>query len=532
MQTMRYKTPHRLLHSLGRLVLNWRHLSLSLALAAGCAAPALAASAPTPSPSPSVIHLPNAPDAVTQHTIALDGKSYAYTARAGTITLRTQDDQPTARVFYTAYTVNDGGAPGTRPITFLYNGGPGSSTMWLHMGSFAPVRVETANGTITGPAPYRIVPNSYSLLDKSDLIFIDMPDSGFGRIIGVGKPKDFFGVDQDVKAFGQFIQRYITKFGRWNSPKFLYGESYGTTRSAALVDYLQNAGISMNGVVLQSTILNFGVDQSDIGGNDWQYILDLPTETATAWYHHALPSAPASLQALLPTVQTFAMGEYADALAKGSNLSRSEYDDVVAKLHQYSGVSTQFIRNSNLRFPYSRFENQLFRNTGKMVGRLDGRFQTYTTDRLNDQPPWDPTDAAIDSPFTTTINQYLREDLKYTTSLPYRANIYGIIYQNGSSWDFKHRGNPTTNVVPDLSEAMTYNPKLQIFAANGYYDFATPYFETVYTLDHLRIEPSLRKNITYGFYESGHMIYLEPQALKQLHYDLERWYAGALGSNP
>lgn len=514
--------------------MKWLYLPLLAALLVGSVAPALAQtqqSAPSESPSPELSSEPSVPDAVTQHTIELGGKTYAYTARAGTITLRTQDDRPTARVFYTAYTVNDRAASGSRPLTFLYNGGPGSSTMWLHMGSFAPVRVETTNGKLSGPAPYHIIPNSYSLLDKTDLVFIDMPDSGFGRIIGVGKPKDFFGVDQDVEAFGQFIERYLTKFGRWNSPKFLYGESYGTTRSAALVDYLQNAGVGMNGVVLQSTILNFGVDQSDTGGNDWQYILDLPTETATAWYHHALPRAPASLQALLPAVQQFAMGEYADALAKGADLPASEYNDVTAKLHQYTGISEQFIRNSNLRFPYWRFENQLFRNQGQMVGRLDGRFQTYTTDRLNDQPPWDPSDAAIDSPFTTTINQYLREDLKYTTSLTYRANIYGIIYQNGGSWDFKHRGNPTTNVAPDLSEAMTYNPKLRIFSANGYYDFATPYFETIYTLNHLTIEPALRANITYGYYESGHMIYLEPQGLAQLHDDLERWYTATLGDN-
>jgi len=505
---------------------------LAAALALACITPALAddppassakaASAPATAPT-------NVEDAVTHHTIAIGGKTYAYTARAGTITLRNQNDQPTAQMFYVAYTL-DNAAP-NHPVSFFYNGGPGSSSMWLHMGSFAPVRVETTNGSITPPAPYRIVPNDETLLDKTDMVFIDMPDSGFGRIVGAGTEKDFFGVDNDVKAFGQFIQRYLTEFGRWNSPKFLYGESYGTTRSAALVDYLQNQGVGMNGVVLQSSILNFGVDGSDTGSNDWPYILYLPTEAAAAWYHHGLPNAPATLNDLLSNVEQFAMGEYSDALAKGDQVSSSEYNDVVQKLHNYTGLSEQFIRNSDLRFPYTRFENQIFRNKGQIVGRLDARFETLTTDRLADQPQWDPTDAAIDAPFTAAVNDYLRTTLGYRSPLPYRSGIYDIIYANGNSWDFKHNGNPNTNVLPDLSEAMTFNPNLKIFSANGYYDFATPFFETMYSLDHLNIEPSLKQNITYGFYDSGHMIYLNPQALKALHDDLERWYDSTLGGH-
>ena len=495
-----------------------------------CANPALAASpAPSASPAPAQTTPPNVPDAVTKHTIVLGGKTYPYTARAGTLTLHNQAGEPTARIFYVAYTL-DGASEASRPVTFLYNGGPGSSSMWLHMGSFGPVRIEAgADGTITRPAPYHLVTNDYSLLDTTDLVFIDMPDSGFGRIIGAGKPKDFFGVDQDVKAFGQFIQTYLTTFSRWNSPKFLYGESYGTTRSAALADYLQNAGVSINGVVLQSTILNFGIDGTDTGSNDWPYILYLPTETAAAWYHHALPNAPATLDPVLKQVEDFAMNEYADCLAKGSSCTRGEYDDVVSKLHTYTGLPQSYIRNNNIRVSYTRFENVLFRNRGEILGRLDARFHTLTTDRLADQQPWDPTDAAIDAPFTAAINSYLREDLHYTSPLHYRPSIYNIIYANGQQWDFKHRGNPTTNVSPDLAEAMTYNPHLQIFSANGYYDFATPFFETLYSLDHLSIEPSLQKNITYGFYQSGHMIYLRPAALAQLHDDLERWYAATLG---
>jgi carboxypeptidase C (cathepsin A) len=501
-------------------------------------APQLPAAAAPPRTPPSVAATPppepaegEALDAVTQHTAYIDGAPLAYTARAGTITLRNDKEQPTARVFYTAYTV-DGADPATRPVTFLYNGGPGSSTMWLRMGSFGPVRVLAANAAPTGPPPYRIANNPSSLLDKSDLVFIDMPDSGFGRIIGAGSPKMFFGVDQDVSAFAQFIQRYITKFGRWNSPKFLFGESYGTTRSAALADALMNQGIALNGVVLLSSILNFGLDFGNgdpVAAGDWAYVLYLPTEAATAWYHGKVRNAPADLPSFLQPVQQFALGEYLDALYKGSKLSASERNDVVHKLSAYLGVSEQYVRDSNLRIPYYRFEQQLLRSQGQIVGRLDARYQTFALDRAADEgPAWDPTDSSIDAPYTTAINQYLRSDLKYDTTLQYRPNIYGIIYGNGGSWDFTHNRREPTNVAPDLADVMTQNPNLRVFSANGYYDFATPYFATVYTLQHLSIAPQLQKNITFGFYQSGHMVYLNDTALAQFKSDLARWYDSAL----
>jgi carboxypeptidase C (cathepsin A) len=470
------------------------------------------------------------PDAVTHHTIVLGGRTLGYAARAGTLTLRNADDQPTARVFYTAYTL-DGADPSKRAVTFLYNGGPGSSTMWLRMGSFGPVRVATANGQITGPPPYRIVPNRYSLLDRTDLVFIDMPGSGFGRIIGAGTRKDFWGVDQDVAAFAQFIQRYITTFRRWNSPRFLFGESYGTTRSSVLAKYLQDRGIALNGIVLLSSFLNSSIDYNDgapIGGGDWAYVLYLPTEAATAWYHHALGSA-GSLAGTLSAVEDFALGEYLDALGEGATLAPDRYNDVVAKLRQYTGLSDRYIRNSNLRIPYDRFENELLRERGVTVGRIDSRFQTYVLDRPEVSPDWDATDAAIDGAFVSTSNDYLRQVLRYNTPLLYRGEIYDLIYADGESWDFKH-GTDTQNlnVTPDLAQAMTYNPHLKVFSANGYYDFATPFFATVYALQHLYLAPAIARNITYGFYQSGHMVYLEPRALARFHDDLERWYGAAL----
>ena len=326
---------------------------------AGAAPPRAPQAQTSPVPPPDAADGETA-DSVTQHTTVIGGQPIAYTARAGTITLRNDKDVPTARIFYTAYTI-DGADPGTRPVTFLYNGGPGSSTMWLRMGSLGPVRVLTSDGSASGPPPYRIANNSYSLLDKSDLVFIDMPDSGFGRIVGAGTPKMFFGVDQDVAAFDQFIQRYITKFGRWNSPKFLFGESYGTTRSAALASSLQGHGIALNGVVLLSSILSFGLDFGNgdpVAGGDWAYVLYLPTEAATAWYHGKIRNKPADLAAFLQPVQQFAMGEYLDALYKGATLGAAERNDVVHKLSAYLGVSEQYVRASNLRVPYYRFEQR------------------------------------------------------------------------------------------------------------------------------------------------------------------------------
>jgi carboxypeptidase C (cathepsin A) len=506
--------------------MNVRQLSALLCLAAlfGAAAPRTAAT-----PAAQQTPVPPAGDAVTQHSVTIGGTPWAYTARAGTITLRDDQERATASVFYTAYTVD---AP-NRPVTFVYNGGPGSSTMWLRMGSFGPVRVQAANGRSTGPAPYTIADNPYSLLDKSDLVFIDMPDSGFGRITP-GKEKEFFGVDQDAAAFGQFIQRYLTTFHRWNSPKFLFGESYGTTRSAALSKWLFDHGIALNGIVLLSSILNFGLDYGNGEPNangDWPFVLYLPTEAATAWYHDKVRNKPASLRAYVADVEHFAMTQYLDALYKGNRLGARERNAVAARLAYYLGIPQSYVLESNLRVPYDRYQRELLRGQDVVFGRLDSRYTTYGLHASsNEGPPWDPTDSSIDAPYTTAINAYLRDDLKYDTPLQYRTNIYGIIYANGQEgWDFTHNRRSPTNVAPDLAEVMSQNPSMKVFSANGYYDFATPLFATVYTLQHLHIAPALQQNITFGFYESGHMVYLNPDALAQFKHDLSRWYDSATG---
>jgi len=497
---------------------------VALTILAAALVGAAPAAAPPPPPAPSA----EAADSVTKHAIVLGGKTYPYTARAGTIALQDAKGDTTCRMFYTAFT-EDGVDPRTRPVTFLYNGGPGSSSIWLRMGSFGPMRVQAGDAAPTPSAPYTLADNQYSLLDRSDLVFIDAPDTGFSRIAGAGKPSDFFGADPDVRAFAQFVSRYVSTFGRWNSPKFIFGESYGTPRSAMLVNTLQQEGMGINGVVLLSSVLDFGLDwdvnftPTAIGGGDWAFPLYLPTEAAASWYHHALPGAPATLGAFLPEVEAFAMGEYLNALAQGASLPRSTYDDVVAKLHRYTGLSERYIRDSNLRIPYWRYATELFRNSGVTTGRLDARYTSYALDRISERSDFDATDAAVSAAYVATGNEYLRQILGYQTTLLYRpiTNVF-------AQWDWKHGGSVPLNTAQDLANAMAFNPNLRVFSANGYYDFATPFFATVYTLNHMNLPPELQRNISYGFYESGHMVYLHPEALAAFHDDLERWYTETL----
>ncbi len=501
------------------------------ALGACIAAAMLLAAAPKHAAAPVP---PVAKDAVTHHTITIDGHAIAYTARAGTITLHDPvSNKITARMFYVAYT-EDGANASKRPVTFFYNGGPGSSTIWLHMGSFAPVRVHLRNGAPNGPAPYALEPNGYSLLNKTDEVFIDAPNTGYSRVVGAGTPKEFMGVDQDGRAFTQFIERYITKFGRWNSPKVLFGESYGTTRDCVLVNMLQQAGVEMNGVVLQSSILNFNLGGlgggNPIAGGDWGFVLYLPTEAATAYYHHRANAHGQSLQNFLRGVEHFAGTTYLHDLAQGSNLSNAEFNADVARLHDYLGLPTDYIRNANLRIPYFRFLKELLRDDNTIVGRYDARYETYDIDQMANYPSWDPSDVGIDGAFIGSFNNYITNVLDYHAGIPYRPVSYGGLL--GAKWDWKHNGDdPPTNVTPDLAAAMTQNPRLQVFSANGYFDFATPFFATEYTLDHLGIAPPLQHNITFGFYQSGHMIYLNPSALVTYRGDLERWYDRVLATH-
>jgi carboxypeptidase C (cathepsin A) len=496
---------------------------LALAALAG-----LLGAAPKPPARP---YVPPAPaDAVSHGVNHVAGQAIPYTARAGTITLRNPSDQITARMFYVAYT-KDGADLRNRPVTFFYNGGPGSSTIWLRMASFGPVRVALSNASPTPPAPYTLNDNADSLLDKTDMVFVDAPNTGYSRVVGYGKATDFIGVDQDGRAFTQFIQRYLSQFDRWNSPRFLFGESYGTTRDAVLVNMLQESNVQMNGVVFLSAVLNFGLTGlggfEPIGGGDWAYVLYLPTEAATAWYHNRVSNKPRSLRAFLNEVQNFADGEYLHALAQGDQLTPYERDRVISKMHRYLGLSENYIRSANMRVAYYDYEKELLRDRDIVVGRYDSRYALTDMDRMGDQPNTDPSDVGMNSAVVSSWNQYVRDRLHFNTNMEYRPTAYGPVL--GARWDMHHNGQPPPlNVVPDLASAMSQNPNLKVFLGGGYYDFATPYFAAYYTFEHMDIAPSLEHNITYGFYPSGHMVYLNPVARVSFKHDLARWYDSAL----
>jgi len=428
---------------------------------------------------------------------------------------------PKASMFYVAY-FKDGESPGSRPITFLYNGGPGSSTVWLHMGAFGPRRVVTEDHTHTPAAPYQVVNNDYSLLDASDLVFIDAPGTGFSRVTP-GAEKEFYGADQDVHAFSEFIMQFLSKYGRWNSPKYLYGESYGTPRSANLINVLETKdSTDFNGVILLSQVLNFDA-LPDIGHNntgiDLSYQLALPTFAATAWYHHKLPNGGQSLQALLTEVEHFAMNDYGQALREGSALSPDQRDAIAAKLHDYTGLPVAYIKKANLRIDGGEFEQQLQIDSDTTTGRLDSRFSGPSLDPLSQRADYDPQSASISSAYVSAFNNYVRNGLHYGMGMRYKPSI-GLF----RTWNYEHQapGIPfalpqALNVMPDLANAMKYNPNLKIMLNGGYFDVATPFYEGMYEMQHLPMPRKLQANIEYHYYESGHMVYAHIPSLKELH---------------
>lgn len=444
-------------------------------------------------------------------------------------------ENPTAEasMFYAAY-FKRGSDPSTRPVTFLFNGGPGSATVWLHMGAFGPRRVVTADDTHTPAAPYKIVNNDFSLLDASDLVFIDAPGAGFSRIAGKDKEKAFYGVDPDAHAFAEFITSFLSKYGRWNSPKYIFGESYGTPRAAVLVRMLATGyAVDVNGVIMLSQILNFDLSVDGPEGNpgvDLPYMLALPTYAATAWYHKKLPEAETAqdLDPLLEEVQTFAMTDYARALAQGAELPEAERNAVADKLHAYTGLPVSYILKANLRIDGGEFEKNLQDETNTTTGRLDSRFSGPTLDPLSKEAEYDPQSAAISSAYISAFNEYVRKTLNYGKDQTYRPSA-----RVWRSWDFKHRQPGSEhpplqacNTMPDLAMAMKVNPGLKVLLTGGYFDLATPYFEGWYEMHHLKIPAALQDNIQYRYYRSGHMVYAHQASLMALHDDV----AGFIGS--
>jgi carboxypeptidase C (cathepsin A) len=468
-------------------------------------------------------------------SVTVGGNLINYDAYAGTLVVHPKDwddvpqnanpddksQPPEASMFYVAYFKSDNkGAE--RPVTFLFNGGPGSSTVWLHMGAFGPKRVVTADDTHTPAAPYSVVNNDYSLLDVSDLVFVDAPGTGFSRISGKDREKAFYGVDPDAQAFADFISQFLAKYGRWNAPKYMFGESYGTTRSAVLSSVLETErDVDFNGVILLSQILNFdfNADTPQFNpGVDLPYQLVLPTYTASAWYHHKLPDAHPDLPALLAEVEHFSMTDYAQALGAGSALAPEQRHAVAAKLHQYTGLPVEYIEKADLRINAGEFEKTLLDDTDTTTGRLDTRFSGPTFDPLSKEAEYDPQSAAISSAYVSVFNDYVRKELKFGENRAFKPEI------DIKSWNYLHQppGAPVelpqaANVMPDLAIAMKYNPDLKILLNAGYFDLATPFYEGVYEMQHLQIPAKLQKNIEFKFYESGHMVYAHEAALKALH---------------
>jgi len=464
----------------------------------------------------------------SRHTAVVDGRSLPYTATAGTLTIRDAEGKPTASIFYTADTLD--GAPGSRrPVTFFYNGGPGSASLWLRMGSFGPMRIQTTNAQYIRPAPFNFTANPDTLLGTTDLVFIDAPGTGYSRPLGDAKPADFYGVDQDADAFSRAILRYVTKFDRWGSPKFLFGESYGTTRSGALAYQLQQRGMALNGVVLLSSIMNYGRRQP---GLDRDFINYIPSYATTAWYHHKMANPPATAAEAAAEARAFAAGPYAAALEKGQTLSKQEEDSVAQQMSALTGLSPQFIENADLRVDLSQFRKELLRDQRLTVGRYDSRYTGVDPNASGDSPDFDASDVAISGAFVGTLQSYLANDLGYRTDMPYRMSARDA---DGFKWDFKHQApgvrftlnDPDTAL--DLAAAMRTNPYLKVLSLNGYYDMATPFFGTEYDLNHMMLDPAQARNLEFRYYPSGHMVYLNPDALHLMRLDVERFIRDSVG---
>ena len=460
----------------------------------------------------------------TSHTVTVSGRSLAYKATAGTLILKDEEGTRKASVFYMAYTLDGISDPGQRPLTFSFNGGPGSSSVWLHLGLLGPRRVLMTDDGHALPPPYELVDNEYSLLDVTDLVFIDPVTTGYSRAVPDEDPQQFHGVEGDVEAVGEFIRLYTSRFERWASPKFLIGESYGTTRAAGLSGYLQGRhGMYLNGIMLVSSILNFQTARFDVG-NDLPYILFLPTYAATAWYHQRLDGdLQRDLRSTLDEVEAFALGEYAQALIRGDTLGEHERERIADRLARYTGLSRDYVLQTNLRIRIHRFVKQLRRDERLTVGRLDSRFTGIDRDGAAETYEFDPSYAAIQGPYTATLNDYVRRELGFEIDLPYE-----ILSGRVRPWNFGTYENRYVNVAETLREAMTRNPSLKVFVANGYYDLATPYFATQYTFDHLGLDESLRHNISMGYYDAGHMMYIHLPSLRQLKEDLSDFMLSAL----
>ena len=459
---------------------------------------------------------------VTHHQLTTPSGLLNYTATTGYTIMRDEKDSARANLFFIAYTRDGETDPAKRPILFSFNGGPGSSSVWLHMGALGPKMVLMTDEGNTLPPPYRYVDNPNTWLDKADIVFIDPMMTGFTRPAGKNAFTDFTGYENDLHLVGDFIRLYLTRYGRWSSPKFIAGESYGTTRAAGLAGYLQSRyNLNVNGIILISAILDFGTVRTD-RGNDVPYPLGLPTFAATSWYHKKLDPKYNSLSSLLQEVQQFATTEYAAALIKGDRLPEAERASVIDRLHDYTGLSRDYLDQVNLRLSVGRYNKELMRKDKKTVGRLDSRITGVDYDNAGDEYDYDASlDVAIYGCYTMAINDYIKRELKYDNELPYE-----ILTGRVGRW--VNSENKYLNVAEPLREAMVKNPYLKVWICNGYYDMATPYFATDYVIHHMFLPRELQKNISFTYYEAGHMMYIHKPSLLKLRRDYEQFMTDVL----
>jgi carboxypeptidase C (cathepsin A) len=473
---------------------------------------------------------------ITQHTYAHGDQVLRYTVTTGTIVFKVESEKsgdqagesegekPKATIFFIAYTRDDVVDKSQRPLTFSFNGGPGSSSVWLHLGVLGPRRTQMDDDGGLPPPPYRLVDNEHSLLAHSDLVFIDPVSTGYSRPVAGEKARLFHGFKQDIETVGDFIRLYTSRYQRWASPKFLIGESYGTTRAAGLSGYLQERhGLFLNGIMLVSSVLNFQTLLFH-PGNDLPYPLFLPTYTATAWYHGRLNAElQKDLQAALREAEEFALGDYALALLQGAALAPRTRARVVRQLARLTGLAADYVEHCDLRVDIHRFVKELLRSEQRTVGRLDSRFKGIDRDAAGEHHDYDPSLTNIMGPYTGTFNDYVRGELKYESDLPYEV-LNGRVWP----WSYSDHENQYVNVAETLRQAMTINPHLKVIVANGYYDLATPYFATEYTVNHLGLHPSLRGNVSLTYYEAGHMMYIHLASLARLNADLAAFMSSAI----
>lgn len=455
----------------------------------------------------------------TKHSVSISGKNISYTAYTGYLSVKSDTGKVVSKMFFTYYQ-KDTDQTIARPLTFTFNGGPGSASLWLHMGGVGPKRVLLKDDGTAIPAPYQYVANEYSWLDKTDLVFIDPVSTGFSRPGKGENPNKFHGFVEDIESIGNFVVQFLSKYERWASPKFLAGESYGTTRAAGLAKHLQDHHrIYINGVILISAVLNFGTNDYNIG-NDLPRALYIPSYTAAAWYHKKL--SPELLSKSLPEVlkdsEKFAIGEYASALIKGGWMTEVERNKMAEKMAYWTGLSKELCLQANLRLDENRFYKALRRSDGLSIGRLDARFTGRNLDDAGEYVDFDPSFTNIDGPFTATINDYLQKELKWKEDKIY--NVFGNVYP----WNYNNVQNKYLNVAESLRDAMAKNPNLKVYLGCGYYDFATPYFTALYDIEHMFLRPEQRNRISISMYESGHMYYIHQPSLVKFKNDMDVFF--------